>query len=434
MSSYVGDAIAQIRQARNTRVDTNFSEKLAQIQQTAQAQETEGGDTEKASGVGFGALAGIKGAYEGFKKIKSKYQAYKDKLQEAKDKLQNKEKNQKEGEDEDADDEDIADGDPPELSVDDANSALDEVFGTSNETPTPELSPDEAQNALDELFGTGEEETQDLGSLIKNGITDGRQFLNKIFNRGQEVIDNYANEPNITSTELAPKEMDIPDTELGGGRVPTNEPYGTGEGDIEMTGNVTETPNWNLETRGGRQGSQLDDIKESYDVGKMETIPEEDEEDENAYDEADPMETIENADDVGDAIENAVSKGTSAISDAVGDGTTTVASTIGKGVAVADDIGDGVAGAVADGAEEAVGTALDATGVLAPLGIFLNVLGIVGAGAGVVAGVVQTDNAESKENTDENQAEEDKDNQKAQPADYAGAFAGKASSALSRFM
>lgn len=433
MASYIGDAIAQIKQARNTRVDTNFSEKLAEIQQTAQAQETEGGDIEKGSGVGFGALAGVKSAYEGFKKIKSKYQAYKDKLKEAKEKQQNKEQNEEDGEEEGADDEDIADGDPPELSVEDANSVLDEMFGTSNETPTPELNPDEAQSALEDTFGTGEEGAQDLGSLIKNGITDGRQFLNKIFNRGQEVIDNYANEPNVSSTELAPKEMDIPDSELGGGRVPTNEPYGTGEGDIEMTGNVTETPNWNLETRGGRQGAQLDDIKESYDVGDMETIPEEGEEDEDAYDE-DPMEDIEGADDIGDAIEGAVSKGTSALSDAVGNASSTVGSTVGEGGAIADDVADGVAGAVADGAEEALGTALDATGILAPLGIVLNVLGLVGAGAGVVAGIVQTDNAESKEATDETQAEEDRDNQKAQPADYAGAFAGKASSALGRFM
>jgi hypothetical protein len=455
MTSYVGDAIAQVKNLRNTKIDTNYGETLERIQQTAQSAVTQGGDIEKGFGTAFGAVAGAKGVYDTFKK-------YKDKLKNAKDALKKK---KKDDEDDDNDEDDdatgnenatsdpasgdvetnatTADADVPELDPDVANQVLDETFGTSNETPVPELSQEDAQNALDELFGgDSEEATTSISDLIKGGIQDGRAFLNKVFNRGQEVIDNYANEPTVSSTELPQQTVDVPDNELGGGRMTTNEPYGNGEGDIEMTGDVTETPYF-TDTPQGRQAENLQEMQDEWGVGEMDTIPEEDEEDEDAYDEPedmnpdeieDPVSNIENAgDEIGSALEDA----TNATSDAIGNATSSLTEGLNSAVSGASDavttaVGEG-ADIVASTAEEAVGTALDAT-PLAPIGLILNILGLVGAGAGVVAGAVESGNAENTETTQENQAEEDRDNQKAQPADFAGTVAGRASSALSKFM
>ena len=90
----------------------------------------------------------------------------------------------------------------------------------------------------------GQGEIQDLGEQFENTETpEVEQTIGDSYANQQGEITDSANiledgpsELNqVVSTDLQPTTIDMPQTELGTGAYQTKEPYGSGEGDIEMT-------------------------------------------------------------------------------------------------------------------------------------------------------------------------------------------------------
>ena len=86
----------------------------------------------------------------------------------------------------------------------------------------------------------------------------------------------------------------------------------------------------------------------------------------------------------------------------------------------------------AEAVDEAAGAALDATGLGAIIGIPLQILGLLGAGASVAAGIFGSDAATSKETTDTQAAQSAEAAAKATPANVAGKIAPEIQTAAQR--
>ena len=111
---------------------------------------------------------------------------------------------------------------------------VQDVKGTETEPTMPEGLDDEEQGLW-----------QRLQDLDKPGTTEAQQAS---IDRGyvglekggeeeadvDDVVDGPSELNEVVSTDLQPTTIDIPQTELGSGTYQTNEPYGSGEGDIEM--------------------------------------------------------------------------------------------------------------------------------------------------------------------------------------------------------
>jgi len=193
---------------------------------------------------------------------------------------------------------------------------------------------------------------QDLGEQFENTETPEVE-------QG-EIVDGPSELNELVSTDLQPTTMDMPQTELGTGAYQTKEPYGSGEGDIEMkTFSSNESSNAELAE------TDANDFHEQLDTG-------------NADADVNPEAQVDNP------VEQTVEQETTQIGE--------------EGADVTADVAD-VADAAAETGLEAAGAALDATGVGSIIGL---VLGFVGAGIGVAQAVEGT-NETNKEASDEEQ-------------------------------
>ena len=116
----------------------------------------------------------------------------------------------------------------------------------------PDMIPFEGN--MDTMLEEPEEqgEIQDLGEQFENTETPDVEQ--------REIVDGPSELNELVSTDLQPTTMDMPQTELGTGAYQTKEPYGSGEGNIEMqTFSSNESSNAELaETDANDFHEQLD--------------------------------------------------------------------------------------------------------------------------------------------------------------------------------
>lgn len=109
-------------------------------------------------------------------------------------------------------------------AVNTANNAVNKATSIANDAEQ-QLGGvlNRASNIADNLPGSVSDVTETLSGQPESVITGAKN-----------VVMNYLNTPVVKSTDLQAKTIDIPNTELGGGKLTTTEPSGTGEGNVEM--------------------------------------------------------------------------------------------------------------------------------------------------------------------------------------------------------
>lgn len=366
-----GSSIANLIQQRNTEAQTNFNEMIDSINTKATDEDTIYGTIQKtgASVTAVGAIG--KGAYSSFLKLKAKISGNSSK---------------KEGGDDDAEDE----------------------SETGTEMDTYQIAPrqpSETQEADTEADTT--EPTEDTGMF-----DDGP---NPFRGEQDEDVDGFEDTETAVDTDapLFGEDTDLP----GAGGDVVGEDYDEtdlagefGEEGGDIAGDLGDTTVSTAQTTGGLLNA----------TGATRDIPTEDT--------FEPAENV--AEDVGDVAEDAVDLGVDATTDAAANGISTIGNTlqslissatnaIGDVAGTASDVANGISGvvsattdavngtidattgavdAVATGAEvagevagevglEAAGTALDATGIGAPIGLILNILGGLALGGTMAAGI-----------------------------------------------
>lgn len=223
------------------------------------------------------------------------------------------------------------------------------------------------------LFSTIEKGTGVVvgtGALLKGAYQKLSQLKTKLKGlrgKGEDESTNGTDDIQYNETELQPTEVEIPNTEMGGGTQVTSEPSGTGVGDVELSESVASAEN-----QPSTEGADPDFTGEGEDV----------------------------AEDVGEDVGESVAEGGAE-----------------AGVEAGAEAGLGAT-------LEAFGTAADATGFGAVAGVILNIVGaaVLAGGIGVgIAGDISTANQE-KEDTQNAQQQYNQQLQGAIPG-VAGRFA-----------
>ena len=253
---------------------------------------------------------------------------------------------------------------------------------------------EDEDNGADEegIEGLGDEATEGLEG-VTDSITDTAADLTSqlgntmdgVVNSGRDMMNNFTSggEPGYTETPL---ESTTTTSEFGQ-EMPSTEPSGTGGGDVEMT-NMGDDAIADLE--------------------------------------GDGADAVSSAGESSNAASGAAETATEAGAEGGAEASEVGAETAGE-------VGGEVAGEVGlEAGAEVAGAALDATGIGAIIGIPLQILGLVGAGAGVVAGIIGTDSAETTETTSTQAAQAAEKAAEATPADVAGRFAPQQASAIQR--
>ncbi len=385
MSFNIGDAIASIKATRDSKIERDYQDSLNDIQEKyTGAIDVEGG-VQKGGAVLLGVTGATKGVKDLWTKYKQKVQDFKDKVKEMKEGKKGEGKESDEA-DNDADNDDVeADTtDPPQED-------MDRAFGTDAEQnePTDWLDGviENQTTEVEQPTGIGEfsieENPFDVGGGdLLQGVKD---FGGAVKDRVMQVV-RQQQEPQVGETELAPADGEIPETELGAGRVPSTQPSGRGSGDIELTERGTDN----------QPSTETDD--------------------------ADFTGTGE-AEEAVDSTANAVADTTDAVTD--------VASSAGE---VAAGATDAVATAAEVGGLEGAGAALDATGIGAPIGAILGILGLVVGTATTIGSAVAEGVSTGDEQSDTKDAQGAEETALANPPDYAGKFASNVRTSVAGFL
>lgn len=386
----VGDALSNIKATRDASVERNFQDELNDISTKYSGALDVEGNLEKFGGTALGFIGAVKGVNDVVKKAKAKYKEFK----EAKQKKQDESKEDEEDADADEDAGDLPDG----LTEEDYNQVISDFqdgVDTTEANPTSEIAePDDPTGIGD--FNI-EENPFDSGDLF----TDGRQFLNDLVSSGkdrvQEIVNNYKDQPQVGETELEQRTIEVPDSELGGGEIPTSEPAGSGLGDIELAPvkGATQQPSTETDDAGftGEGDAPVDDVGEA--LGNATT-------------------------DAGETAGDLVSGTTEALTDAGSTIASTATEATAAGLESAGAVADSL-GAVTFGVSDIIGAILGIAGLA------------VGAGttiAGAVGSAVSTGDEESEEQSAEAQEKTDLAN----PPDYQGRVASGIQSSVAGFL
>ncbi len=297
-------------------------------------------------------------------------QAFGKKLKDLKNKFQKQNKtDSNENEDEEND---------PDKEVD------AEELGEETEIPDipdiPDFPSGGAQSALSNALNAGE------SSMTQNG----RGLLDNLIKSGPDSLDE--SQQGIEMTDLRPQEQEMIEmgpedlqSNFGGATVTTREtaPF------LKRPGEGAGGP------EDGPDGPGLNAVDEDTEIG----------------------ESVSDLTDTAEATSSTTAGTTEAGADIAGD-------IVGE---TAGEIGGDIAG---DVALEAAGTALDATGVGAILGVVLQGIGIAGAAGSVGAGIIGTEEAQKEEQTQSTAAEKLEQAEERAPTAVAGRIAAPVSSAL----
>lgn len=387
MNFNVGDALANIKATRDSKVERDYNDSLQDIQEKYSGVIDVEGGIMKGGATTLGVIGATKSVKDIYTKYKEKVADFKQKLQDFKDKQSGK-KSSEEDNDPDGDEEpaEPETGEPSEFQTavenddfDTMRSSLDQEgqdLGVGGEAEEPSGIGD---------FNIGEDNPFEVGgSDLMQGIKD---IGSGIKDRVMQVV-RQQQEPQVGETELAPAEGEIPSTELGSGTYTTSEPSGSGLGDVELSESVAKGTN--------QPSTETDDAGFTGEGDE--------------------------AADAGDAIAD--------ISGDVGE----TASAVGDTAAAVTDAAAGVGEAVATGGLEAAGAALDATGVGAPIGAILGIIGlVVGTGATIGSTIAEgVSSGQEQSDTEKAQAQEESD--LANPPDYAGKFASNVRTSVAGFL
>jgi hypothetical protein len=373
-----GGAIATLRQTRNDMATTDFNEMIDDINTKTSDTESLMGGIQKAgaSVVAVGALG--KGVYSNFQKLKAKISGNNSK---------------KEGGDDEAEDE-----------------------GTELDTyQTAPRQPSEIQEAGDstEADATEAEPSEDVGLFDEGNEADDMGNVNF----GDEGLDPIAESAGDTDAPLFGEDTTL----RGAGGDVEGEDYTAedvagefGEEGGEVGGEVGQTTISTAQTAGGllqRTDATTEGVEEGAEEGAEEAV------DLGAEATTDAAEA--GASGLGDALGSIISSASNAIGN-LANTATNVASGIGNVIDSATSAAQGtidsttgaVTGAVETGVEtgaeigleaagdaglEAAGAALDATGIGAPIGLILNILGGLALAGTMTAGIVGENNAGSEQ-------------------------------------
>ena len=237
------------------------------------------------------------------------------------------------------------------------------------------------------------EETEETGDDLPEGLS--REDYEGVISDFQDGVtqpsqateeETEVPEPQVIETELAPTTTDVPSTELGTSQQ-TTEPFGRGEGDIEMR------------TMGSDNQPSEEGADPSF-TGEGEGLT-------DAIDDVTP--------DLTSGLTDAVSGATDAISGLASAGATAGAEGLSEGLETAGAVAEAI-----PGIGSIVGLVLEGAGVLAGIG-------------GVATGIIGSDVASTAQEKATLQAQKAEQQAQALPADVAGRYAVSAQSALQQF-
>jgi len=384
MSNFdLGDALSNIKAVRDAKIERDFNDQLTDIQEkysgvidTEQGIEKLGATT-----LGFVGTA---------KAVKDIYAKYKSKVKDLKDKLKSKDEQE---------DEDNLEG-PGEEEGDDVANDLPEGFeGTQEEydeiTGDVEAPAEDAElpegigdiNIPEDTFDIGPGDiTQALKDTFSNTRDQVMQRVRQI--RGED-------EPQFSERGLDETEIDVPQSELGGGSITTTEPSGVGSGDVELT-----------DVPGAEQQPSL----ETGDEGFTGT-----------------------GDSASDAIAD-LSGDVEGISDAVGNSVNAVSNVASSATSALTEGGSALLEGGIEGGIEAAGAALDASVVGAPIGAILGIIGLIAGTATTVGSAVAEGVSSGKEQSETETAQDQEKQALANPPNYAGKFASQVRGSVAGFL
>lgn len=386
----VGNALEALDAAKNNAAEQTFQDTLEDIQDTANEKTTMYGDIEKGGGTLLGGIAGAKAIMGGIKSMKSKWSEFKNRGKSIEERdgegdLDNGADATEEGTDGLTDTltdtaENLTDGLTDGLSS--ATDAVSNVVSNIGETAT---------NAISNATNTIQDGVSSLTDGLSNGmdgvVSSGRTMLNNLVSSGQ--------------TNTGPSEVEM--TDLGGRTedLPAVEDTGESLGQNQFHISQADDPTSNspFMRRTTEEPADQEHIGETAEQEDFPDLPE----DGAVGDGTDPIDSFggETAEGIGDIT-----------TDTTIEGANIPAVAAETGLEVGAEVG-----------EEAAGAALDATGIGAIIGIPLQILGLVGAGASLAAGIFGSDAATSKETTDTQAAQSAEAAAKAKPADVAGRIA-----------
>lgn len=442
----VGNTLEALNNAKNQVAEQNFQNALENIQDTANEKLTLYGDIEKGSGTLLGGIAGTKAVIGGIKKLKTK-------ISDLKNLRKNKGKSleERDGEGE------LDNGaDEAEEGIDGLTDNLTETAEnlTSNLTENLSSITDNVSNVVNNAVSQVGNATENLVSNATNTIQDGLNTATETLQNGMDGIVN--NGRNILDTLVKGKGgTDTPEVEMTSMEGRTEGLAGEAETADETIANpvdvlmgratIPKYPISNVENQyysGNRQ------VQEQQQMGAEDRdAPEAPEPEVGSEDFPEPItdeqfreETTEDFPDLPDADPENPEAGVafedpaSEFGGTQPEGIANITTDTSFGVpetSTALETGAEVGGEIAD---EAIGTALDATGIGSIIGIPLQILGLLGAGAGVLTGIFGSDSASSQETQATQQAQKAEAQAKALPANVAGKFAPQIQSQAQRIV
>lgn len=393
----VGNALESLEAAKNAQAEQTFQTTMEDIQDTANEKLTLFGDIEKGGGTLLGGIAGTKAVISGIKSLKTK-------LSDLKNKGKSLEEKDGEGELDNA-------ADNAEEGTDGLTDGLTENLEnlTSNITDNLGNATDAVSNVVSNIGGTAQNLVSNATNTIQDGVSNLSNGMDGIVSSGRTMLNNLVSSG---QTNTGPSEVEM--TDLGGRTEDLPSTEGTGESlgqnqfHISQADDPTSNSPFLRDTRTNEPAEQEE---------QLETGPEED--------------TREDFPDLpdDDVVEDPAAEFGGTQPEGIA-GITTDTTIEGANIpAVAAETGLEVGAEVG---EEAAGAALDATGIGAIIGIPLQILGLLGAGASVAAGIFGSDAASSKETTDTQAAQSAEAAAKAKPAEVAGRIAPEIQTAAQR--
>lgn len=407
----VGNALESLETAKNNAAEQQFQDQIENIQDEANEKLTLYGDIEKGGGTLLGGIAGVKTAVAGIKKLKGK-------LGEVKDAIKNKGKSleeiQEDGEGVGGDVEEGVNGLTDNLTetAQDLTSNITDGITSATDNITSA-----AQNAVSNIGNTAENLISNATNTIQDGITSATQTLSNgmdgVVNSGRSMLNNLVRSGQSGGTQEVEMSnlgnRDVEMNELGGRTeaLPDEEP-------ALRQNAFHERINYDTDRVQGRLGQRTGATREVPDEEQMA----EDQPDKEAFPEIEDDEAFEDP--------AAEFGGTQP------EGIANITTDTTMGVPGIDTAGEVIGEGVGEAVDEAAGAALDATGIGAIIGIPLQILGLVGAGASLAAGIFGSDAASAKETQQTQAAQAQEAAAKAKPADVAGRIAPQIQTAAQR--
>ena len=397
----VGNTLEALNNAKNQVAEQNFQNALEDIQDNANEKLTLYGDIEKGSGTLLGGIAGTKAVVSGFKKFKSK-------LEDFKNRGKSLEERAEDGLDNNADE--------AEEGLDGITDNLTETAENLTDNLTQNLSSitdnigQVGQRVLSQVGNSAENIVSNASQTLQSGLNDATSTLQNgmdgIVDSGRNMLNNLVK---TGTTDAQPQEVEM--SNIGNRDVEMNELGGRTEAlpdeEPALRQNMFhERLNYDTNRTQGRLGER---------TGAEREIPEEEQ---MAEDQPDKEDFPDLPDD-DEFPDDPASEFGGTQPEGIADITTDTS----FGVPAIDTAGEVGAEVGAEVADTAISSALDATGIGAIIGIPLQILGLVGAGAGVLTGIFGSDSASSAETKATQQAQSAEAKAKALPADVAGKFA-----------